>query len=289
MLDHGCSFLHGVEETASKIDLKARQGLFAEIEGASSEKEEKAPETQNKPIRQSLLPLLSQQGTHEQFVQRGISEATCNYLGCGYLDDQHKSTLRGRIIFQVRGLDDLTAKNPLKTILTHMGRAVKEEEKALYGKWSYYKGFKKSLELYNIDNLLLDSEALQQIAETGKILIVEGCFDVAKCVEAGLKNILSPFGAELSDAQLSKLQALSARLDDPEFLLFFDRDRAGSEGQQRAVAALKAFGLKAQEFDWEQSFPTPGRGPISIPAHITDPAEFSCQQLSWLREKKQAI
>lgn len=57
-------------------------------------------------------------------------------------------------------------------------------------------------------------------------------------------------------------------------MLFIDRDRARSEGQQRAVAALKALSLKAYKFDWEQGFQMPGRVIIHIPTRVTDAPIF---------------
>jgi len=41
---------------------------------------------ENPAISQNLVPLLTEQGTHPQFAKRGISGATCEYLGCGFLN-----------------------------------------------------------------------------------------------------------------------------------------------------------------------------------------------------------
>ena len=55
----------------------------APVAGANPSGEEKKKEPEeaeprvNRPIRQSLLPLLTELGTHSGFTERGISEATC--------------------------------------------------------------------------------------------------------------------------------------------------------------------------------------------------------------------
>ncbi len=79
-------------------------------------------------------------------------------------------------------------------ILSHMGRATTPEQAAQKGKWWVYGGFRKSQELYHLDDLLLDPEAIAQAQETRRILLVEGCFDVAKLRAAGIKNVGQVWG-----------------------------------------------------------------------------------------------
>ena len=68
--------------------------------------------------------------------------------------------------------------------------------------------------------------------------------------------------------------------------MVFDRDEAGRRGQEQAVALINsADGLAADGFDWEVSFPSPARGSVKIPETLTDPGEFSGEQLTWLRER----
>jgi hypothetical protein len=44
-------------------------------------------------------------------------------------------------------------------------------------------------------------------------------------------------------------------------------------------------GLTADGFNWETAFPSPARGLVTIPETLTDPGEFSGEQLRWLREQ----
>lgn len=264
----------------------AQQTKATEEQKPSGE-EKKKPEplepAKNEPIRQSLLPMLTELGTHPGFADRGISEATCRYLGCGYLPDSHKSSLRGRLVFQVRSVDDLEAVAPKPVILSHMGRATTPGQVEQLGKWTHYKGFRKSLELYNIDQVRLDPEALQQVRETGRLILVEGCFDVAKCIEAGIKNVLASFGTAVSRTQIDKLHLLKEVLGAKEILVWFDRDAPGAGAQTKTIAALQDDGLTALGFDWGREFNANLRSEVRIPSTIQDPCDFSVVQLQWLR------
>jgi hypothetical protein len=243
---------------------------------------------ENRPIRQTLTPLLEKE--HEELKRRGIGRETCDYLGCGYLPPGHsKSPLRGRIVFQVRGVREEREGELRPVILTHVGRAVTAEEAEEWGKWRAYEGFLKSLELYNIDHALLDAAAALQARETGHVIVAEGCFDVAKLVEAEIGNAVATFGSHLSAEQLRRLDLIADRLGVRRFLFCYDRDRAGRDGAAKALELIgkeRAGRYTAEAFDWEMAFPSPARGEVKIPEAIGDLCEFRVEQLEWLRAKK---
>jgi len=277
LLENNVSSLSGSEDRSEE------KKIAAQIEHLKEKIEE--TKLENKPIRQNLVPVLTQLGEHPEFVRRGISEKTCKYLGCGYLENA-KGEMKDRIIFQVRGVQVQNNGDLSPVILTHVGRATNEEQEAVGGKWKPYKGFIKTLEVYNIDKALLDPEAIDQAVKSGKILIVEGCFDVAKLVEAGIKNVIATFGSYLAEEQIPRLKLIKEMLGDVSFLVWYDHDKAGSEGQEKALELLKTQELSASGFDWDISFPSAKRGSVKIPASIKDACEFSVEQLKWLRENK---
>jgi 5S rRNA maturation endonuclease (ribonuclease M5) len=240
---------------------------------------------ENLPIRQTLLPSLDM--GHLAFKTRGISQGTCTYLGCGYLPESSNSPMAGRLVFQIRGLQEDAEGTAQPVVLTHMGRAMTKEQEEEGGKWWMYGGFSKTLELYNIDHVILDKEAVRQAQETGHVIVTEGCFDVAKLVEAGVRNAVATFGAYLAEEQILRLKQIADRVGVREFLFWYDRDRAGKEGQEKAVEALEGEEtIMAKAFDWEMSFPSPARGDVKIPGNIGDVCEFSVDQLRWLRMRK---
>jgi DNA primase len=238
---------------------------------------DKADAPVNEAIRQDLITMC---GYHDVLAQRGISEATCDALGIGFLP-QGRSPLKGRIVFQVA---DARVKNEeggmQRVILSHLGRAVSDDAEP---KYLFYPGFHKSAELYGQEILLLHEDAKEQMAQTGCIVLTEGPFDVAKAYQAGLRNVVGSFGAALSEQQAIKLKNMVGTLGADTILIAFDRDDAGREGAVKAELRLSQLGIKTRIFDWEASVGRSRKGSVYLPDEIGDLAEFSTEQITWLR------
>lgn len=210
---------------------------------------------------------------HLELNRRGISAATCCYLGCGFLPPRtnggSNSPLHSRLVFQIRGLEE-NGQGLQPIILSHTGRALMPEQENSDGKyWSY--PFRKGLEIYNQDQMLLDPAASSQLNAFGLVL-VEGFFDVAKLVEAGCRNVGALMGAHISAEQIERLAWIRSRIVFPRIILFLDRDEAGQKGACHAFDRLRQHNFEVSLFDWEQ-----------IPGTVKDPADMSVQQLRQLR------
>ena len=221
---------------------------------------------------------------HPEWSRRGISAATCRYLGCGFLpprgNGESGSPLNSRLVFQIRGVTENNSHlQPI--ILSHSGRALMPEQEASHGKyWSY--PFRKGLEIYNQDQLVLDEEGGRQARAFGLVL-VEGFFDVAKLVEAGCRNAGALMGAHISAEQIERLSGLRSRIGFSRVVLFLDRDEAGRSGARQAYERLRQHGFEVRLFDWDRTESANDRGPELIPAWIQDPADMSVEQLQRLR------
>jgi DNA primase len=225
----------------------------------------------NRAIDIDLRPFL--RSDHPELHRRGISAATCRYLGCGYLpprtNGKADSPLTARLVFQIRGVRE-SDQDLEPIILSHSGRALRREQEDRDGKyWSY--PFRKGLEIYNQDHLLLDPQARRHAIESGLIL-VEGFFDAAKLIEAGCRNVGALMGAHMTAEQVQRLMWIHSRIRFPRILLFLDRDRAGRDGAQQALELLRGHGFETSVFDWD-------RGSERIPDSIQDPADMSGEQL----------
>jgi DNA primase (bacterial type) len=187
---------------------------------------------------------------HPAITARGLSQATCEKLRFGFLPMSSKSNLKGRIVFQVRGVKEIGSEIE-PTILTHMGRAISEKQVNEGGKWRIYSGFHKNSALYNIDSILLSSQVTSQVKKYG-LIIVEGCFDLAKLYEAGILNVASTLTATLSDEQIIKLEYIKSKINIPEIKIWFDDDEAGRNGTKKAIEKLKNFKIPVSGFDWDQ-------------------------------------
>ncbi len=229
----------------------------------------------NRAIDIDLRPYLC--SDHPELHRRGISVATCRYLGCGYLpprtNGKADSPLNSRLVFQIRSVRE-RGQDLEPIILSHSGRALSREQEDRDGKyWSY--PFRKGLEIYNQDHLLLDPQARRQSIESGLIL-VEGFFDVAKLVEAGCRNAGALMGAHITAEQIERLTWIRSRIRFPRIVLFLDRDQAGRDGAQQALDRLRGCGFEISIFDW-------GRESEPMPDSIQDPADMPVERLRRLR------
>ena len=277
-----------LEKGVSRISSEVRSEIAASDTRSDPGKEKPG---ENPPIRQDLRSQLS--ASHRLCSARGIPAEVYRELGAGYLDRSSRKKRKNgrsdpmnrRIVFQIRGLREGNDGHLRPVILGHMGRATTEEQADQDGKWWTYAGFKKSRELYNLDHAILDDEAADQAKATEHVLVVEGPFDVARLYAAGIRNVVATFGATLSRAQVRRLDLIAEMIGVDRFLFFYDRDKAGHEGAERALAAISSSGLdlEAGVFDWDRVWSSLVRGDVSIPSSITDPAEFSIGQLQWLR------
>lgn len=187
-------------------------------------------------------------------------------------------------MFQVADAQS-TAKNPdelKRVILSHLGRALTDD---IDPKYLFYQGFHKSAELYGQELIWLHDDAATQIDETGAIVLTEGPFDVAKAVEAGLRNVVGSFGASLSVQQAEKLKHMADKFGAKRVRLVFDRDEAGQQGAVKAADVLRQAGLEPVIFDWNAPIARSSRGDVRIPTGTDDLADFSTEQLVWLRAK----
>ena len=204
---------------------------------------------------------------HPYLETRGISEDTATALGIGYLATG-RSPLRGRIVFQVRDY-----RQGKTVILSHLGRAVDDTEP----KYLFYKDFQKAAELYGQDWIGVAENSIQQINSHGLIL-TEGTFDVAKAYEAGWRNVVASFGAQLSDLQADRIADIAGK---HPVTIAYDRDEAGKEGALRTQGMLLKHHLEVRIFDWEQVLGKRGK---MIPKRLADLAAFSTEQFQWLRQ-----
>jgi transposase/5S rRNA maturation endonuclease (ribonuclease M5) len=223
---------------------------------------------------------------HPELERRAIGAWTCRYLGCGFLPrraQENGSPLNGRIVFQIRGVRE-NGKDIVPVILSHTGRALSLEQENRDGKyWNY--PFRKGLEIYNQDQLLLDKEARDQVSKFGLILM-EGFFDVAKLVQAGCRNVAALMGTSISAEQIDRLSWIQNRVQFTHILLFLDRDSVGQQAADKIQKQLENHNFAVTVFDWNQNVSFIGQSPKPIQSSIQDPADMTVSQLQALRRQR---
>jgi DNA primase len=84
-------------------------------------------------------------------------------------------------------------------------------------------------------------EARDAIRKQGQVLLVEGYFDLMRCFDTGIENVVAPCGTALT-ADQAKLLARYAK----EAVVLFDGDSAGVRAALRSVGVLTAAGLSVR-------------------------------------------
>lgn len=92
--------------------------------------------------------------------------------------------------------------------------------------------YKKSRTLYGLH------EARDAIRKEGFAILVEGYFDLLRCFDAGIQNVVATCGTALTDEQAQLIRRYA-----PEVTLVYDGDAAGIRAALKGVRVLAAAGL----------------------------------------------
>ena len=143
--------------------------------------------------------------------------------------DDPYDRFRNRLIFPIR---DLTGR-----LVGFGGRAL-GDDKVKYLNTSETARFRKGTILYGLDL------AKREIRERGRVLLVEGYFDVLGAVAAGIEEAVASMGTALTAQQCR----LMARFAD-ETVIGYDGDDAGVAAARRALPLVLAAGLGARRVE----------------------------------------
>lgn len=156
---------------------------------------------------------------HPYLAGRGLSAEAISRFGLGYCP---RGCLRGHIAIPIH--------NAGGEVVAYAGRwpgVVTPSQP----KYKFPKGFRKSLELFNLHRALREPEEFP-------LVMVEGFFDCISLWEAGVAKCVSVMGSHLSDRQAEAL--LDSLPPGTEIELLFDADEAGRKGMDRAEELLGA-------------------------------------------------
>lgn len=154
---------------------------------------------------------------HPYPSSRGLTEATLKSYGIGHCT---KGCLRGYIAIPIRNREG--------KLVAYIGRWPGDppEDKP---KYKLPKGFKKRLEVFNLDR------ALKEPADQ-PLLVVEGVFDCLRLAQLGYRRTVALLGSSLSKRQEALLCDAAGR--GGQITLLFDADDAGRHGASDAAARL---------------------------------------------------
>jgi DNA primase len=166
----------------------------------------------NPPLKFRLDKL---QRDHPYLTERGLTLETLVDFGVGYCA---KGMMEGRIAIPIH--------NPDGQVVAYSGRHVGDAPEGT-PKYKLPPGFRKSLELFNLDRAK---------AEPGMLIVVEGFFDAMKLHQLGHRKVVALMGSSLSSAQ----EALLRRHTDKhsQILVMLDGDDAGRSAATEIAARL---------------------------------------------------
>jgi DNA primase len=192
----------------------------------------------NKPLKFRLDKL---ERNHPYLTEgRGLSPATIVDFGIGFCG---KGMMAERIAIPIH--------NPEGNVVAYAGRWPGEPAEDT-PKYKLPQGFRKSLELFNIDR------AIKEAAEK-PLVIVEGFFDAMKLHQHGCRKVVALMGSTLSAAQEELIRRYTDRRN--QVIVMLDEDEAGQAGRDDiAVRLAKSCFVTVHVFD------KPDMQPDQLPA-----------------------
>ena len=193
--------------------------------------------TPNKPL-QFRLDKLDRE--HPYLKERGLTLETIIDFGVGYCG---KGMMAERIAIPIH--------NPEGGVLAYAGRWPSEPAEET-PKYKLPQGFRKSLELFNLDR------ASKEPADK-PLVIVEGFFDCMKLHQHGCKKVVALMGSTLSAAQEELIRKHTN--GNSHVIVMLDEDEAGQAGREDIACRLSRFCF-VKVFPFEQ----PGTQPDDLSA-----------------------
>jgi DNA primase len=180
----------------------------------------------NKPLQFRLDKL---ERSHPYLAERGLTLETIVDFGVGFCA---KGMMADRIAIPIQ--------NPEGGVVAYAGRFPGEPAEGT-PKYKLPQGFRKSLELYNIDR------AMKEPAEK-PLVIVEGFFDCMKLHQCGFRKVVALMGSTMSIAQEELIKRHTDR--NSQVIVMLDEDEAGKAGREDiAVRLAKFVFVKIHTFD----------------------------------------
>ncbi len=170
--------------------------------------------TPNPPLKFRLDKL---ERSHPYLTERGLTQETIVDFGVGYCS---KGTMAERIAIPIH--------NKEGQVVAYAGRFPGEpsDDKP---KYKLPQGFRKSLELFNIDRAI--KEAPDQ-----PLFIVEGFFDAMKLHQHGCRKVVALMGSSMSAAQEELIRTHTNA--NSQIVVMLDEDEAGRVGREDIAVRL---------------------------------------------------
>lgn len=181
---------------------------------AASALESKTP---NKPLQFRLDKL---ERNHPYLAERGLTSATIEEFGIGFCA---KGMMAGRIAIRIHNVDG--------NVVAYAGRFPGEPSEDT-PKYKLPPGFRKSLELFNLDRAVKEPSGQP-------LVLVEGFFDCMLLHQHGCRKVVALMGSSMSVAQEDLIRRHTIRAS--RIILMLDEDEGGRSGREEMAVRLAQF------------------------------------------------
>lgn len=175
------------------------------------------PVTPNKPLQFRLDKL---ERNHPYLAERGLTQETVIDFGIGFCA---KGMMAGRIAIPIH--------NPKGEVVAYAGRWPGEPPEGT-PKYKLPQGFRKSLELFNIERAIKEPVDMP-------LIIVEGFFDCMKLHQHRSRKVVALMGSSMSAAQEELIRSHTNH--DSQIVVMLDEDEAGRAGRDDLAVRLCRF------------------------------------------------
>lgn len=179
-----------------------------------------APEENGGPNKPLHFRLDKLERSHAYLNGRGLMPETIAEFGAGFCA---KGMMAGRIAIPIQNLNG--------EVVAYAGRFVGKPDDE-NPKYKLPPGFRKSLELFNIDR------AIKEPADT-PLVIVEGFFDCMKLHQHGHRKTVALMGSTMSGPQEELIRKHTN--SGSHVIIMLDEDEAGRFGREDMAARLSRF------------------------------------------------
>jgi len=203
----------GLDADIASADANGKPHSQSPSANAAPNRDEDIPAAFNPPLRFTLTV----NPEHPYLIARGLSKNTIETFGLGYCAE---GTMAGWIAIPIH--------NTTGQIVAYAGRWPGNTANGL-PKYKLPKGFRKSLELFNLHRAGAADSKLP-------LVVVEGFFGCMHIWQAGHGRVVSLMGSMLSRAQEELI--LKTTGPNGKVILLFDEDEAGRKGRSDAQSRL---------------------------------------------------
>lgn len=188
--------------------------------------------TPNKPLQFRLDKLVRE---HPYLTERGLTQETIIDFGIGYCA---KGMMAERIAIPIHNAEG--------QVVAYAGRFPGEPADDI-PKYKLPQGFRKSLELFNIDQAIKESP-------DNPLVIVEGFFGCMKLHQYGCRKVVALMGSTLSTTQEEIIRKHTSNRS--QIVIMLDEDEAGRAGREDIAVRLSRFAfVKVHTFEKEGDQP----------------------------------